>query len=265
MKRILQRRGFTLIELLVVVAIIGILAALLFPVFARARENARKTSCASNLKQLGIAWQMYTQDYDEKSFPLWDLDYPAGTGGWKFWAGEVIDNSKFFGSAVVTTPNLRPGTGYMHPYIKSDAVRGCPSYSKSDQWSFAGDYAGYGMNLSFETAGVALSQISKPSETLLFGDSNSWNTGNSTMMSCPYLNTPSGRYPTAHARHLEFANMVFADGHVKAMKPKTVYASYPNGVTPVLMKEHGFGDIVRADVSAASTDAEKDYYYALEK
>lgn len=63
MKR--MRYGFTLIELLVVIAIIAILAAILFPVFARAREQARKTSCLSNMKQLGLAALMYTQDYDE--------------------------------------------------------------------------------------------------------------------------------------------------------------------------------------------------------
>ena len=57
--------GFTLIELLIVVAIIGILAALLFPVFSRARENGRRTSCLNNLKQLGTAFKMYAQDYDE--------------------------------------------------------------------------------------------------------------------------------------------------------------------------------------------------------
>lgn len=66
-------RGFTLIELLVVIAIISILAAILFPVFARAREQARRASCQSNLKQIGIAMAMYTQDYDEA--------YPAGAMG----------------------------------------------------------------------------------------------------------------------------------------------------------------------------------------
>jgi prepilin-type N-terminal cleavage/methylation domain-containing protein len=64
----LTRRGFTLIELLVVIAIIAILAAILFPVFAQAREAARKTTCTSNLKQVGIAFGLYTQDYDE-TFP----------------------------------------------------------------------------------------------------------------------------------------------------------------------------------------------------
>jgi prepilin-type N-terminal cleavage/methylation domain-containing protein len=61
----MKRRGFTLIELLVVIAIIAILAAILFPVFAKARDSARKTSCASNMRQLGLALQMYAQDYDE--------------------------------------------------------------------------------------------------------------------------------------------------------------------------------------------------------
>ncbi|HPT99040.1 MAG TPA: prepilin-type N-terminal cleavage/methylation domain-containing protein, partial [Armatimonadota bacterium] len=68
-----SRRGFTLIELLVVIAIIAILAAILFPVFARARENARKASCQSNLKQIATAASMYIQDWDERTLErtLW--------------------------------------------------------------------------------------------------------------------------------------------------------------------------------------------------
>jgi len=61
-----NKSAFTLIELLVVIAIISILAAILFPVFGRARENARRASCMSNLKQIGLAIMQYTQDYDEK-------------------------------------------------------------------------------------------------------------------------------------------------------------------------------------------------------
>ncbi len=63
--RLSHQRAFTLIELLVVIAIIAILAAILFPVFAQAREKARATSCLSNTKQIALAVNMYTQDYDE--------------------------------------------------------------------------------------------------------------------------------------------------------------------------------------------------------
>ncbi|RYG53119.1 DUF1559 domain-containing protein, partial [bacterium] len=63
------RKAFTLIELLVVIAIIAILAAILFPVFGRARENARRSSCQSNLKQIGLGIMQYTQDYDERIIP----------------------------------------------------------------------------------------------------------------------------------------------------------------------------------------------------
>src|SRR5687768_3406263 len=65
-----HRSAFTLIELLVVIAIIALLAAILFPVFARARENARKTSCSNNLKQIAIGLAQYTQDWDEMTVPV---------------------------------------------------------------------------------------------------------------------------------------------------------------------------------------------------
>jgi prepilin-type N-terminal cleavage/methylation domain-containing protein/prepilin-type processing-associated H-X9-DG protein len=95
-----SNRGFTLIELLVVIAIIAILAAILFPVFAKAREKARQITCASNLKQIGLGFTQYIQDYDER-LPC-GTDDNAGNNGNEGWAGQI------------------------YPYIKSVGVFKCP-------------------------------------------------------------------------------------------------------------------------------------------
>ena len=116
-----SRSGFTLIELLVVIAIIAILAAILFPVFQKVRENARKTACLSNLKQIGLSITQYTQDYDEH--------YPTGGAGvlGQGWAGTV------------------------YPYIKSTGVFLCPDDPTTPQknGNITSYPVSYGANLNF--------------------------------------------------------------------------------------------------------------------
>ena len=115
------RKGFTLIELLVVIAIISILAAILFPVFARARENARRASCMSNLKQLGLGMMMYIQDYDERYAP-------AISGVWKdvstYRSGPEACSGKPCQYFSVRDGNTANGQyvswmDLLHPYVKS--------------------------------------------------------------------------------------------------------------------------------------------------
>lgn len=100
-----DRTGFTLIELLVVIAIISILASMLMPAFARARESARKIVCTSNMHQIFMASNMYLQDYDEQ--------YPVA---WTFWANL---------SGYPLEPNLKTA---LESYVKNDPVWWCPSW-----------------------------------------------------------------------------------------------------------------------------------------
>jgi prepilin-type N-terminal cleavage/methylation domain-containing protein len=111
-------KGFTLIELLVVIAIIALLAAILFPVFSRAREQARRSACLSNLKQIGLGVMQYTQDYDES--------YPASS---------VV---------IQETPTLllAPWSTVIQPYVKSTQIFVCPSTS-----STTAARRGYGWNI----------------------------------------------------------------------------------------------------------------------
>src|SRR5688572_30477323 len=80
-KQLTKRSAFTLIELLVVIAIIALLAAILFPVFARARENARRSSCSSNLRQIAITIKQYVQDYDSR-YPQASMSEDEAPFGW---------------------------------------------------------------------------------------------------------------------------------------------------------------------------------------
>lgn len=110
-----SRRAFTLIELLVVIAIIAILAAILFPVFAQAREAARKAACSSNLKQIGSAFALYTQDYDDRLPDRRDLksSLPGGYRPWSTW------------------PPSDPRGGWavlvLEPYTRNSDLWSCPS------------------------------------------------------------------------------------------------------------------------------------------
>ena len=130
-------KGFTLIELLVVIAIIAILAAILFPVFARAREKARQTMCLSNVKQLGLAWLMYAQDYDEMACPSyyyssdWRYEY-----AWDF----VLDWNTLVGGNPAFTHGL------LGAYTKNGQISSCPSFHGN---AWGRPHAGYAYNATY--------------------------------------------------------------------------------------------------------------------
>jgi prepilin-type N-terminal cleavage/methylation domain-containing protein/prepilin-type processing-associated H-X9-DG protein len=177
----MTRRGFTLIELLVVIAIIAILAAILFPVFARAREKARQSSCLSNVKQIGLAFQQYKQDYDE----LWPLMWWGGanwepaSAGW--WGGEIT------------------------PYVKNAQIFRCPS-KQDTVCSYI-----YNQGLS----GRADATLTVPTSTVTIGDSTGngwWAIDGRTMVL--YGNAAC----RLRASHNDGANLGYCDGHAKWVK-----------------------------------------------
>jgi prepilin-type N-terminal cleavage/methylation domain-containing protein/prepilin-type processing-associated H-X9-DG protein len=195
-----RRNAFTLIELLVVIAIIAILASILFPVFGRARENARRSSCQSNLKQIALGIKQYTQDYDER-FPNIPGSAPADSPGWAY---------------------------AIQPYMKSEQIFQCPSDSgptppgdtlllRAATTGFSDFYIN--ANLA-DTNGVAVSEaaLNYTANTVLNGEGTSGTANNYAQQ-----NPAAGQ-----ARHLEGANYAFADGHVKWYRPERVLRGTPS-------------------------------------
>lgn len=199
-----KQSGFTLIELLVVIAIIAILAAILFPVFAKAREKARQITCASNEKQLGLAFIQYVQDNDSK-WPSIEGSYyvapnTAWTGGW---------------------------CNVIYPYVKSAAVFECP-----DDPNNANPYQSYALNYAIWNddfnapayLGLKDASFTAPSSTLVLYETNWQSSGNPAT-------APDGQNATGLVGNADWtagdlanwhdpsstsrANYLAADGHVK--------------------------------------------------
>ena len=215
-----QRRGFTLIELLVVIAIIAILAAILFPVFQKVRENARRTACLSNEKQLGLAVIQYQQDYDER-MPSVASGGGAGKGegmlgGWMYYTNFM---------PTATAPlTFDPTQGSLYTYIKSKGVYLCPDDSagqtSGDTYAISSCVAALTRVNGIE-AGKALSVFDNPSGTLLFCEEGSGSSSVGTN-DAYLLNDQSAAALVPPAvgdhvslRHNSGSNMLFIDGHAK--------------------------------------------------
>jgi prepilin-type N-terminal cleavage/methylation domain-containing protein/prepilin-type processing-associated H-X9-DG protein len=237
--------GFTLIELLVVIAIIAILAAILFPVFAQARENARRTACLSNLKQIGLAYVQYTEDFDEMT-PTVDKT-PI-----------VCTNNPVCVDQTSTTTYLNI-YGVLEPYIKSWQVLDCPD--RSNTWTTPATYSadsksatgndpydcndnlnptntctGYGYNDGIVTdhgyglvvgqqndpagktlrGGVNISQINSEANMVAFGESQTKKDSSCAFDADTQYMIPGNNasvISTAKLRHGGMENYCFVDGH----------------------------------------------------
>lgn len=230
-------RAFTLLELLVVVSVIAILAALLLPVFAAARESARRSACLSNVKQIGAAMQLYAQDNDER-WPLHDLSnfqrqVPDGQDAF------VVDG--WDGTPV---PNWAAG---VRPYLKNLGVLVCPS---NRGWCPGADPARPALTYAYN--GYASGRIAgqEPDAALIvlawdYGEKTTWAIAN------PGGDSATGTYGSwfnwsqrpghpggTHGLH----NTVCADGHAKAVDTRKLFAhlDFNNGPNPIPVGQNMF-------------------------
>lgn len=245
-----KHSAFTLIELLVSIAIIALLAAILFPVFGRARENARRSSCQSNLKQIALGIKQYTQDYDER-FPFGpnanNADYSTG------WAGVI------------------------QPYVKSLAIYQCPSdddKSKptvdvtkdegySDYWyNTVLSWNGNTGTPNYRQIGVNEAALLNPTLTILSGegDGNNFSSGSYRANGCTVAGAASTAGPAAddskcdittynvkaigvakgQGNHLSGFNLAFTDGHVKWQRMYEDAANQATGSSFIYNARAGF-------------------------
>ncbi|MCF7709520.1 MAG: prepilin-type N-terminal cleavage/methylation domain-containing protein [Verrucomicrobia bacterium] len=215
------RGAFTLVEVLVVTAVISVLATLLLAGISRSTEASRRIVCASNLRQLGLAAQMYWNDNDSECFRYRG---ERADGGDVYWFGRLERGAEGH-------RRFDPTHGALYRYLQDRGVEVCPSvdYTFPEfKLKAVGAAYGYGYNLNLsapiDEAPVMINQVRRPALTALFADCAQVNTfqppaspSNPMLEEFYYFNTYES---TVHFRHSSRANAVFCDGHADSLEPE---------------------------------------------
>lgn len=235
-----HQQGFTLIELLVVIAVLAVLMGFLFPVVQKARSQAQKLQCASNLRQIVMAWTMYAHDHDDEACPM---SYRSENGD-KTWYWDSFSDQE-----AKKDPISSDDPRSIKRYIKSPTSVCCPCFRRHDSNSLMDkerrSSTGYGYNATYiggdawwgpdltDIPSCHLSHIKDPSSTAVFADAEYWEDKMRPygLRATRWLRSPdekslkeqgkraANNYQngTVHFRHNHTANVAFADGHVKAV------------------------------------------------
>ena len=223
-----RRRAFTLIEILVVIGIIALLGALLFPVFARVREEGRKTSCLSNMKQLGLAFQQYEQDSRGKYPRAGQLQSWANGAHWVT-GGQGGTPTNYTGLVAGQYGLADPGTfatidgheaypldpkSALASYTKSAAIYVCPSAPDGNKRRLS-----YSMNCA--VAGLSTTRIRNPSQIVLLVDE-----GKTINDGYFWAVADTNSTDALFDGHNGGGNLLYADGHVKFFQSNEVPADF---------------------------------------